>query len=242
MINKIEILQHSESCDFSCDPCKQARGLFGVITQHHQMVIELGKHCLNSLSILFVSPRSWLPVLLVEPIGYFKNDVAAFKEVLLHLRTQIAFVSKHMAIMILPLHVFQVVQVMHIGRSQVIRMDDATGAADGMYLVSIIMRVLRSAVSPCGSAVKIVPTHGAALGAHILADFNRLGINGEHEFTTIHPVRNTFTDFFAKIHCLLASDVKLAPGNEVRDFTRTNDKCSPSHLSENYMDFLYSYY
>lgn len=58
MIEKIEILQHRESCNFGCHPCEEAWWLLGIVAYHHQMVVELGEYRLNSLSELLVSSPS----------------------------------------------------------------------------------------------------------------------------------------------------------------------------------------
>lgn len=53
-------------------------------------------------------------------MGHFGN----IEKILLHLRTQIAFVSKHPAVVVFPMHVFEIIKVMNIGSGHVIRGDD----------------------------------------------------------------------------------------------------------------------
>lgn len=53
MIEKIEILQHGECRYLGSHPREDARRLLGIIAYHHEMVIQLRKDSLNSLSEAF---------------------------------------------------------------------------------------------------------------------------------------------------------------------------------------------
>ena len=85
MIEKIEILQHRESCDFGCHSGEKAWWLLGIVAYHHQMVVQLGEYRLNSLSVPLVSPQGRPPVLLVQPVRNFKCDVCRGKQALVFL-------------------------------------------------------------------------------------------------------------------------------------------------------------
>ncbi len=122
MIEKIEILQHRESCDFGCHSSEKARWLLGIVAYHHQVVVQLGEDRLNSLSVPLVSPQRRPPVLLVQPVRNFKGDVCRGKQVLLYWSTQISFVAKYHTVMIFPLNILQVMEVMYVGCGHVIGM------------------------------------------------------------------------------------------------------------------------
>ena len=90
MIEKIEILQHGECRNLGSHPREEARSLLGIIAYHHEMVIQLRKDSLNSLSEAFLGPRWRCPVLLVQPIRHIKSNVGGLKQVHLHGSTQVA--------------------------------------------------------------------------------------------------------------------------------------------------------
>lgn len=58
MIEKLEILQYGESCYFGIYSGEEALWLLGIVTYHHQMVVELGEDRLNSLPVPLVSPQA----------------------------------------------------------------------------------------------------------------------------------------------------------------------------------------
>lgn len=221
MIDKIEILQHGESRDFGCHPCEESTGLLRIVAYRHELVTQLGKDRFNSLSEAPVCPRRRSPVLLVQPIRHFKGNVRRPKEVQLHRRAEISLVPKNHAVVILPLHIVQIMQVMDVCRSHVIRMYHPTYSAQGVELISVIVHVLRSAVSPCGSTVNVRLSHGTAVGTGILTDFHRLGVDTEDGLSAIYGTGNGLADILAKLASQLAALIVLTTGNQVGNCTRT---------------------
>ena len=132
MINEIDILHERHCCYFACYAGEKTAGLFCVVSYHHKIVVELGKYRFNPFAEPFVSPSRRAPVLLIQPIWNFKSDICCLKEILLNLSTEIAFVSKHHAIMIFPAYVLEIMKVMNTCGSHVIGMDDTTYSADSM--------------------------------------------------------------------------------------------------------------
>ena len=158
MIEKIEILQHRESCNFCCHPCKEALWLLCIVAYHHQVVVQLREHRFYSLSEFLVNPCWWSPVLLVQPVWHFKYDVGRGEQVMLNGSAQIPLVAKYHAVMIFPLHIFQIMEVMHIGGSHIIGVYHAFGTAQGMEFIAIVVHPLRCTISPCGAvSVSILP-------------------------------------------------------------------------------------
>ena len=126
MIEKIEILQHSECRHLSFHFGEETAWLLRIVAYHHEMIIQLRKNGLNSLSKAFVCPCRRSPVLLVQPVWDIKCDVGVFKQIQLNWGTQVAFISKYLAVAVLPLHIFKILQVMHFDSSHVEGMDDNT--------------------------------------------------------------------------------------------------------------------
>ena len=60
--------------------CLQAS--FGRAAYHHEMVIQLRKDRLNSLSETLVGPCGWRPILLIQPVRDNKGNVGSLKYVL----------------------------------------------------------------------------------------------------------------------------------------------------------------
>jgi len=121
MIEKIEILQHGEGRNLGSHPCEETRRLLGIVAYHHEVVIQLRKDCFNSLSETLVGPCGRCPVLLVQPIRYIKDNVCSLKQVQLYRSTQVAFVSEDCTVVVFSLYIFQILQVMHVGCSHVVR-------------------------------------------------------------------------------------------------------------------------
>ena len=136
MIDMIEILQHSECSNLCCHSCEEAPRLLRIVAYHHELVIQLREYSLNSLSETLIRPRRRPPILLVQPIRHLKRNVRCLKEVQLHRSAKISLVSKDHAVMVFPLHIFQIVQVVDIGRSHIIRVYNPSHTAQCMKLVS----------------------------------------------------------------------------------------------------------
>ena len=215
MIEKIEILQHRESCDFGCHSCEEARWLLGIVAYHHQMVVQLREDRLNSLSVLLVSPQRRSPVLLIQPIWYFKGDVSRCEQVLLYRSTQIPLVAKYHTVMVFPLNVLQVVEVMYIGCSHVIGVYNSRCTAKGMEFVAVVMHVLRGTIAPGGSMVYISLAHRASFGACVLAHLDRLGVNAEHKLSAVNSLCNGLTDILAKLTSQLPALIELTAGYKI---------------------------
>ena len=86
MIEKIEILQHGEGCNHGSHPREEARGFLCIVAYHHEVVIQLRKDSLNSLSETLVGPRRWRPVFLVQPVRDIKGNVGSLKQDQLYMK------------------------------------------------------------------------------------------------------------------------------------------------------------
>ena len=221
MIDKIEILQLGESRNLGRHSCEEATRLLRIVAYRQELVPQLGKDRFNSLSESLVCPRRRSPILLVQPIRHLKGNVRRLKEIQLHRRAEISLVPKDHAVVILPLHIFQIMQLMDVCRSHVIRMYHPAYSAQSVELISVIMHVLRSTVSPCGSTVDIRLSHGTTVGSGILTDFHRLGVDTEYGLSAIYGTSYGLADIFAKLAGLLATLIELTTGNQVGNGTRT---------------------
>ena len=67
---------------------------------------------------------------MVEPIGDFQRDMCHLKQILLNVGAKITLVAKHQAITILPLDILKILEVMNVGRSHVIAVDDSADSAE----------------------------------------------------------------------------------------------------------------
>ncbi len=124
MINEIDILHESHSGYFSCHSGEKSAGLLCIITYHHKTVVELGENGLNPFSELSVCPCRRSPILLVQPIRNVQSNVGNVKKILLHFGAEIAFVTKHHAVMIFPLHILEVMEVVDTCSCHVEGMDN----------------------------------------------------------------------------------------------------------------------
>lgn len=176
MIEKIEIQQHSEGRDLCSHPSKESYRLLCVIAYHHEMVTKLRKDCLNSLSETFVDPSTQCPVLLVQPIRHIKGNVSSLKHVLLYGSTLVALILENRKVTALPLNIFKILQIIHIGCGHVIGMNNSTDIAHGIKLVSVIVHVLRGTVAPGWYILNVILTHLAPGGTSIPANLYRLGL------------------------------------------------------------------
>ena len=221
MIDKIEILQHGECRDFGSHSSEKSTRLLRIVAYRHELVTQLGKDCFNSLSEPSVCPRRRPPILLVQPIRHLKGNVRRLKEIQLHRRAEISLVPKDHAVVILPLHIFQVMQVMDVCCSHIKRMYHPAYSAQSVELISVIMHILRSTISPCGSTIDISFSHGTAVGTGILTDFHGLGVDTEYELSAIDGTGNGLADMLAKLLGQLATLIELATSNQVGNGVRT---------------------
>ena len=221
MIENIEILQHGECSNLGSHSCKKTIWLLCIIAYHHEMVIQLREHRLDSLSEAFVGPCGRCPVLLVQPVRDIKGDVGCLKQVQLDRSTQIALVAQNRTVAVLPLHVLKILQVMHIGCGHVIGVYDSADATQGVKLVAVIVHVLRCAVAPGRSMVNVRPSHLAPVGSCILADLHGLGVNAEDSLAAVYSLGYGLTDILTKQHRLLAALVILSTCDQVGDGSRT---------------------
>ena len=221
MIEKIEILQHCECRHLGSRPRKEAKRLLCIIAYHHEMVIELRKDGLNSLSETFVGPRGRCPILLVQPIRHIKGNVGSLKQVQLYGSTQVALVSENRTVVVVPLHILEILQVMYVGCSHVVGVYDSCDTTQSMKLVAVVVHVLRCAVAPGWCMLYIIPSHPAPFGTRILAHLDWLGIDTEDILASVDSLSNGLTDAFSKQYRLLAALVVLTTGNQVGDGFRT---------------------
>ena len=221
MINEIDILHERHCSDFACHSGEKTAGLLCVVSYHHKIVVELRKYRFDTFTEPLVCPCGRTPVFLIKPIWNFKSDICCLKEILLNLSTEIAFVSKHHAIMIFPAYVLEIMKVMNTCGSHVKGMDNTKYSADNMELIAIIMQALRSAVSPVGSSIGIVLSHGASFGPCVPAYLYWFRINAEYIFGAINSSGYILADFFCKSGRELASGIELSATDQVRQILLT---------------------
>ena len=220
MIEKIEILQHGEGSNLGSHSCKEARRFLCIVAYHHELSIKLREDSFDPLSEAFVGPRRWRPILLVQLVRDIKSNVGSLKQVQLHGSTQVALVSENRTVVVLPLHILQILQVMHIGCCHIIGVYDSSDTTQGMKLVAVV-HVLRCAVAPGRCMLYVIPSHLAPAGTGILADLYRLGVDTEDILASVDSLSNGLTDAFSKQHRLLATPVVLPAGNQVWNGSRT---------------------
>ena len=222
MIAVVNVLQYRHSCNFSGNTCKEPTCLFCVVTYHHKLVIKLGENRFNALSETLVGPRWLFPVFLVQPIGYFKPDTGSFKKVQLYIGTQVSFITKHITVVVIPLHIFQIVYVMYVCSRHVISMDNTAYPADSVELIPMIKHPQGSTKAGGRRTLRIVFTHSATLCPCHLTDLDRFGIYHENSFPAIYTSGNILTDLFCKTGCKFAAGIELSPGYKIRyGFGRT---------------------
>ena len=192
MINEVDILHEGHSGDFASQSGEKSAGLFRVIAYHHKTVVELGEHRLNPFSELFISPCRRSPVFLIQSIWNFQSNVGDIKKILLYLGAEIAFVAKHHAVVIFPLHILEVMEVVHTCCRHVVGMDNTAYSTDRVELISVIIHPLRCAIAPVGCRIRIVAAHRTAFGPCVLTDLYGFGINTEHILAAVYGNRNVF--------------------------------------------------
>ncbi len=198
MINKIDILHERHCCDFACHAGEETAGLFCVISYHHKIVVELGEYCFDSFTGSIVCTNRRTPVFLIRPTGYFKGDIGDFKEVLLNLGTEVAFISEHHTIMILPLQIIKITEVMYACRCHVIRVNNTSYSADCMEFIAIIVLTLRRTISPVRRSFNVITSHGTAFRSSVLTDLYRFGVYAEYVLGTIYGYSHILANFLGK--------------------------------------------
>ncbi len=88
---------------------------------------------------------------------------------------EIPFVSEHHTAMIFPLDIIQIMEVVNIDGSHVVRVDYTAYSTYSMEFISIIVETLRCTITPLWSTFIIIPAHCAAFSSGIMAAFYRLG-------------------------------------------------------------------
>ena len=220
MIEKIDVLQHGEGSHLGFHSGEESVWLLGIVAYHHEVVIQLRKDGLDSLSEAFIGPCRWSPVLLVQPVWDIKCNVCGFKQIQLNGSTQVALISKYHAVAVFPLHIFKILQVMHVGCCHVEGVYDSCDATQSMELISIIVHVLRCTIAPRGRMLYVVLPHLTPVGMCILADLYRLGVNTEDSLSSIYRLGYGLTDILAKHHGFLATLVVLPTRNQVGNGSR----------------------
>ena len=215
MINEIDILHEGHSGYFACHSGEKSAGFLCVIAYHHKTVVELGETGLNPLSELFVCPYRRSPGLLIQPIRDFQSNVGDVKKVLLNPGAEIAFVTKHHAVMIFPLHILEVMEVVDTCSCHVVGMDDTAYSTDSMEFISIIIHSLRCAVAPVWSGFRIVASHYTAFGSCVLTYLYRLSVDAENIFPTINGGGHILADFLGEPCSQLTTGVELSAANQV---------------------------
>lgn len=215
MIDEIDILHERHCCDFARHAGKKSAGLFGVVSYHHEIVVELGEYGFDSFTEPFVDPGGRTPVFLIQPEGDFEGDVGSLKEILLELGTEITLVPQNHAVMILPGHILEITDVVDTCRRHVVGMYDAAYSADCVELVAEVMYPLRGAITPVRWGIGIVTAHGAALCPCVLADPDGLGINAEHILGAVNGSGHVLSDLLREPGRELAPGVELPAADKV---------------------------
>ncbi len=156
-----------------------------------------------------------MPVFLIQPIKDFNLDIGSLKEILLNLGTEETFVSRHHAIIIFPAHINKIMAVMGTCGCHAIRMYDAMYPADGMELIPIVEYALRCVISPGGSRIDIVTSHGTAFSPCVPADLYRLGTNAGYILGTINRDSHILADFFGKTSRQFTPDIEQSSADQV---------------------------
>lgn len=215
MINEVYILEHCKSGNVCRCLGKKSCRLLCIVSNHHELVVELREKSFDSFSGFLVRPCRRSPILLVQPIGYFKVYVSSVKKVLLNLGTEIAFVTEQHAIVVFPLHIIQITKVVNVCGGHVIRMDNPTYPADSVEFIPVIMYALRSAIAPLWSKFIIAASHCTTVGTCILADLDRLGIDAENILLAVHGSSNVLTYFLSKPSSKSTSLIELPATNQI---------------------------
>lgn len=215
MINEIDILHKGHCSDFACHAGEKSAGLLCVISYHHKIVIELREYRFDTFSESFVRPGRRSPILLIQPIRNLQSDICNIEEALLYLSTKVALVSKHQAVMIFPLHIFEIMEVVDTCGSHVIGMNHSAYSTDCMEFISIIVQSLRCTISPIGSNFRIVLPHDATFCSCVLADLDRFRVNAENILSSIDCHCYIFLDFFSKTSRQLTPGIELSSTNQV---------------------------
>ena len=216
MIDVIDILQHRKRGHLGGGSCEQPERLLGIVAYHHELVVELGEERFDALAEPPVSPCRRSPVLLVEPVGNLEGDVGCFEEIQLYRGAQIAFVSKHHAVVVFPFHILEIMDVMNVGSRHVEGMYHAAYPADCVEFIPIVVHALRSTITPRWRTLKVIAPHDATLGAGVLTHFDRLGVDAGHILPAVHGSSDVFADILTEFACQLTALVILAVRDKVR--------------------------
>ena len=123
MIEKIEILQHGEDQYLSCYSCEETGWFLCIVTYHQKLVLEQRKVQLNSLSETLVGPCGRCPILPIQSERDIEGDVGCLKLVLLYKCTLIPIVPKYHVVVVLPLLIFEMLQIWYIDCCHIIGMN-----------------------------------------------------------------------------------------------------------------------
>ena len=215
MIDEIDILKHGQRSYFCCRPGEKPGRLLCVVPNHHELVVELREEGFNSFAEFLVRPCRRSPILLVQPIWYFKGYMRHVKKILLDLRAEIAFVAEHQAVVILPSHIFQIMKVMDIGCGHVVGVYDAAHPADRVEFIAVIMHALRGTIAPLRCPLIIIASHGASFGPRILACFDGFGVDAENIFPAVYGSGNVFAYLLPKWGRDFAPLIELSAADQV---------------------------
>ena len=122
---------------------------------------------------------------------------------------------------------------MHIGGSHIKGVYHACGTAQGVEFVAIAVHLLRCAISPCWSRVRLPLSHCTPFRTCTLTNLYRLGINAEDKLTAVNSLSDGFTDVFAKqsrqFSALIVLPTSDEIGNGIGTLTvKTNKKIVPT--------------
>ena len=217
VVDFVDVLQNGKSADFTDDSSEESINVLGIVADEEELVAKLGKVGLDALAHLSEHDRERLGVLLVGSRRGFKRDVGRLEKVELNLSAEVSFVTNDAAVVILHFHIVQIVDVVDIGRRDVVGVEDPTHAGQSVEFVAVVILPLRGAIAVRWGAVDVVPTHGASFGTGGLADLDGLRVDDEAVLASVNAVNDSLAYLLAKTSRQLAAVVVLPPGDKIRD-------------------------
>lgn len=138
IVDFVDVLQDGKCADFTDDSREQPVNVLCVIADEKELVAKLREVGLDALAHLSEHDGEGLGALLVGTRRGLKSDVGRLEQVELHLCTDIPLVVNDAAVVILQLHVVQIVDVVHIGRRDVVGVEHSACTGKPVQLVSVV--------------------------------------------------------------------------------------------------------
>ena len=130
--------------------CKTVNALIlvlGVVADEEELVAKLGEVGLDAFAHLPEHNGKRPGFLLVGARRGLEADVGRLKQVKLHFGAEVPLVADDAAVVVLQLDVVQVIDVMHVGRRDVVGVEHAARSCQPVQLVAVVMLPLGSAVA-----------------------------------------------------------------------------------------------